>query len=102
MGILDRINIFKRFRRRKPDYLDTDLDSTASNTASTPNPDLSSVPPATITGGPIATSSAAAAQRAQMDLLVSQMDSLRIQYDAINSRLSNIERLVAEIRSFCK
>lgn len=40
--------------------------------------------------------------RAEMDLMRSQMDNLRIQYEAINARLQNIERLVAEIRSFCK
>lgn len=40
--------------------------------------------------------------RAQMDLILSQIETLRIQYEAINSRLQNIERLVTEIRSFCK
>jgi hypothetical protein len=38
----------------------------------------------------------------QMDLILSQMESLRVQYEAINSRLSNIERTINEIRTFCK
>lgn len=40
--------------------------------------------------------------RAEMDLILSQMETLRIQYEAINARLQNIERLVTEIRGFCK
>jgi len=39
--------------------------------------------------------------RSQIDLLTSQMQSLRLQYDAINARLQNIERIVTEIRSYC-
>ncbi len=40
--------------------------------------------------------------RAEIDLIVSHIDSLRIQYEAISSRLQNIERVVNEIRSFCR
>lgn len=44
----------------------------------------------------------AGSNRAQMDLILSQIETLRIQYEAINSRLQNIERLVTEIRGFCR
>ena len=40
--------------------------------------------------------------KAEMDLVLSQMENLRMQYEAINAKLQNIERVVAEIRSFCK
>lgn len=40
--------------------------------------------------------------RAKMELVVTQMDSLRTQYEAMNERIKNIERLVTEIRGFCK
>jgi len=38
----------------------------------------------------------------QMELLRTQLDNMRMQYESINARLQNIERVVAEIRSFCK
>lgn len=38
----------------------------------------------------------------QMELLRTQLDNMRMQYDAINARLQNIERVVMEIRSFWK
>lgn len=38
----------------------------------------------------------------QMELLRTQLDNMRMQYESISARLQNIERLVAEIRSFCK
>jgi hypothetical protein len=49
------------------------------------------------TSGPLG-----AGMKAQMDLILSHMESLRIQYEAINARLQNLERTVNEIRSFCK
>jgi hypothetical protein len=44
----------------------------------------------------------AGTMRAEMDLILSQMETLRIQYEAINARLQNIERVVTEIRGFCR
>jgi len=38
----------------------------------------------------------------QMELLRTQLDNMRMQYEAINARLQNIERMVAEIRGFWK
>jgi hypothetical protein len=40
--------------------------------------------------------------KAEMDLVLSQMENLRMQYEAINAKLQNIERVVTEIRSFCR
>jgi len=53
--------------------------------------------------GPITPRSVEAGNvRAQMDLVMAQIDSLRMQYETINARLQNIERLVTEIRGFCR
>jgi len=38
----------------------------------------------------------------QMELLRTQLDNMRMQYESINARLQNIERVVMEIRSFWK
>lgn len=40
--------------------------------------------------------------KAKIELMMTQMDSLQTQYAALNERIKNIERLVTEIRSFCK
>ena len=38
----------------------------------------------------------------EMEVVISKIENLRMQYEAINARLQNIERMVTEIRSFCK
>jgi hypothetical protein len=38
----------------------------------------------------------------QMEILRTQLDNMRMQYESINARLQNIERLVTEIRGFWK
>jgi len=40
--------------------------------------------------------------KAKVELSLTQLDSLRIQYETLNERIKNIERLVTEIRSYCK
>jgi len=47
--------------------------------------------------------------KAKMDLVLTrfekintQIDSLRVQNETLSERIKNIERLVTEIRSFCK
>ncbi len=40
--------------------------------------------------------------KAKMDLMMSQIDSMRIEYDAINQRIQNIERMVKEIYTMAK
>jgi len=40
--------------------------------------------------------------KARMELILTQLDSLRIQNENLNERIKNIERLVTEIRSYCK
>ena len=50
----------------------------------------------------VPTSITAMSLKAEMDLVLSQMENMRMQYEAISSRLQNIERLVSEIRRFWK
>ncbi len=40
--------------------------------------------------------------KAKIDLTLTHMDNLRIQYENLNERMKIIERLVTEIRSYCK
>jgi hypothetical protein len=40
--------------------------------------------------------------KAKLDLMATRLDSISTQYAAMNERIKNIERLAAEIRSFCK
>lgn len=40
--------------------------------------------------------------KAKVELSLTQLESLRIQYETLNERIKNIERLVTEIRSYCK
>jgi len=40
--------------------------------------------------------------QAKVELIMARMDSLSTQQAAINERIKNIERLVTEIRSFCR
>lgn len=79
MGILDRLMGKKKDRLKVP----------------TPGADMSKGP---ITPAAVATRNV----KVQMDLIMTQIDSLRMQYETINARLQNIERLVTEIRSFCR
>lgn len=89
MGILDR------FKRRKKDRLDDPALPLDAPRQAVPRPALPYAPA-------VPTSAMSGSIKAEMDLVLSQMENLRMQYDAISSRLQNIERLVTEIRSFCK
>jgi hypothetical protein len=40
--------------------------------------------------------------KAKMELMMTRLDSLSTQYAAMNERIKNIERLVTEIRGFCR
>ena len=40
--------------------------------------------------------------KAKLELMMTRLDSLSTQQAAMNERIKNIERLVTEIRSFCK
>jgi len=40
--------------------------------------------------------------KAKMDLILTQLDSLRVQNETLSERIKNIERLVTEIRGYCK
>jgi len=90
MGILDRL------RRKKKDRLDEPRYPTAAPTTTAPAAPVVHIAPA------VPTSATAGSLKAEMDLVLSQMENLRMQYEAVSSRLQNIERLVTEIRSFCK
>lgn len=89
MGILDR------FKRRKKDRLDEPTPPFDSSGRAVPRPALPYAPA-------VPTSAMSGSIKAEMDLVLSQMENLRMQYEAISSRLQNIERVVTEIRSFCK
>ncbi len=89
MGILNRL------KRRKKDKLDDPalpLDSSGRAVPRSALPQAPAVP----------TSATRGSLKAELDLVLSQMENLRMQYEAISSRLQNIERVVTEIRSFCK
>lgn len=89
MGILDKL------RRKKKGRLDEPRFPTDAPPVGTVAPALSHAPA-------VPTSATRGSLKAELDLVLSQMENLRMQYDAISSRLQNIERLVTEIRSFCK
>lgn len=40
--------------------------------------------------------------RAKVDLMLSQIDSLKIEYEALNQRIQNIERMIREIYAMAK
>lgn len=40
--------------------------------------------------------------KAKMDLMMTHLDSLKVQNETLNERIKNIERLVTEIRGYCK
>lgn len=40
--------------------------------------------------------------KAKMDLVLTQLDSLRVQNETLSERIKNIEKLVTEIRGYCK
>jgi hypothetical protein len=83
------MGIFSRFRGKKKDELALPPLGGGEGGIAPREP----VTPATIERGSL---------KAQTDLLMAQVDSLRVQYEAINARLQNIERLVMEIRGFCR
>jgi hypothetical protein len=85
------MGIFDRFRRKKKDKRPGD-DLMPGGPTPGVSPSTAAYQRSAMTGS----------MRAEMDLILSQMETLRIQYEAINTRLQNIERLVTEIRSFCK
>ncbi len=88
---MDILNIFKRKKKREFDTLDEPLRPRDR----VMQPDIRSNIESSLSLSPNE-------MRSQIDLLSSQMQSMRLQYDAINARLQNIERIVIEIRSFCK
>jgi len=40
--------------------------------------------------------------KAKVDLMLTQIDSLKIEYEAINQRIQNIERMVRELHTMAK
>lgn len=40
--------------------------------------------------------------KAKVDLMLSQVDSLKLEYEALNQRIQNIERMVREIYAMAK
>ena len=93
MGILDRL-------RRKKKYRDFDINEPMPTSTSAAPAQLAY--PAQPAAPAVPRATAPESLKAQMDLVMSQMENLRIQYEAIDSRLQNMERVIKEIRSFCK
>lgn len=91
MGLLDAV--FKRKERLDEPRLPTGPahQFSAEMESRQPQPDVARIAPEP-RGSP----------EVQMELLRTQLDNMRMQYDAINARLQNIERIVSEIRSFWK
>lgn len=83
MGVVDRIK--GAFRRKK----DMELP---------PMPEIPEAKPALSEAGDINIEN----YKAKMELMMTKLDSISTQYAALNERVKNIERLVTEIRSFCK
>ena len=83
MGIVDRIK--GAFRRKKGIELP-------------PMPEIPEAKPSLSEAGDINIEN----YKAKMELMMTKLDSISTQYAALNERVKNIERLVTEIRSFCK
>ena len=108
MGIV--INTIKRIFRRRKRKKETDTAKLDEPLYPRPKiqprvtpsqPPLPEARPAPLTfQQPSPMQSASGDLKPQVDLVMSQMQTLRMQYDAINARLQNIERVVTEIRSF--
>ncbi len=87
MGIIDRIK--RLFTRKKSTLDDPRLPERRSATR-----ELSTTP--------ITKSDNMSGLKAEVEIIHSQIENMRIQHEAINARLQNIERLVNEIRGFCE
>jgi len=59
-----------------------------------------SLPPANQPSYP--TDASAENLKAKVDLMLTQIDSLKIEYEAINQRIQNIERMVRELYAMAK
>jgi len=92
MGLLDRLRRKKKYELDEPSFPAGYQQAQAATTT------VAFVPTAPAVPSPAATSTL----KSELDLVLSQMENLRMQYEAISSRLQNIERLVAEVRGFCR
>jgi len=89
MGFFDWLFRRKKDELDEPQFPTGPAHTFSAETAS--QPDVTRIVPAPT-----------ASPEVQMELLRTQLDNMRMQYESINARLQNIERLVAEIRSFCR
>lgn len=60
----------------------------------------SNLPPTNLPSYP--TDASAENLKAKVDLMLAQIDSLKIEYEAINQRIQNIERMVRELYAMAK
>lgn len=90
MGIFSRIaGLFRR--KKKP--LDDDI------LKNLPRPPAAAAGmPRSITGEAVAAENV----RARMDLVLTQMDSLRVQYETLNERLASVEKMIKELYDMAK
>lgn len=87
MGIFSGLG--RIFRRKKPDSMEF-----REETATLP---MGSLPPL-----PTAESTNVENVKARMDLVLTQMDSLRVQLETLNNRVVNIERMIRELYDMAK
>ncbi len=86
MGIFSKITgIFQR-RKRTEDLLK----------------DLPPSPSPLLAASVTAETATAENVKARMDLVLTQMDSLRVQYETMNERISNIEKMLKELYDMAK
>ena len=85
-----------RFGKKEEDFSDFE-------TPALPPPTPSYIPP-TSTGFGLSTSESVASEnlKAKIDLVMTQMDSLKIQYESINQRLIQIEKLLRDMSESSK
>lgn len=62
-------------------------------------PPLPPIPSSPYTVSPLGETSP---EKAKMDLVVAQMDSLRLQYETLNERILQIEKMVKELHDMAK
>lgn len=107
MGIFDRLRRKKKSKLDEPSFPSATSYAPATRYAEpAPMPTPTALSPVAMPPLPrapaVPLSATSGSMKAELDLVLSQMQNLRMQYESITSQLQNIQRLVSEIRGFCK